>query len=403
MVALLLLSFSGSVKAQSFRMNGKLGEVTQSGFYRIPLGPGVTSHLNDLYSDIRIYDEMEKETPYIMRSEVATASRQLFNEYAIIEKEHTPGCCTDLILHNPGKSRINNLSLIIRNADVTKRAKLSGSDDRNHWYVIKQAFYLEPVNSEDQTFEARILNFPLSDYEYYLLNIEDSSSAPLNILKAGYYDTFTEDGKYQILPAPSVRQKDSSDKRSYITITFPDTVYIDKLRVNLQGPLFYLREASLYLIEKNKKRTIQQFVSQGALRSNSENIFSLDHIKASGLCLIIDNKDNPPLKARSAVASELTRYLVAYLEKGREYHVAFGHPDIRYPDYDLGFFSDSIPQVIPALKISGISLAQNHPHTEKQPETSFFESTAWILTAIFLVALLLGLMTVRMMREMKKG
>ena len=63
----------------------------------------------------------------------------------VVSKTMTPRGTTTLVLRNAAKSRINSLGLVIKNTNVTKTARLSGSNDAKTWYGIVDDFVLEPV------------------------------------------------------------------------------------------------------------------------------------------------------------------------------------------------------------------------------------------------------------------
>ncbi len=255
---------------QTFKKKASLDRVNESGFYRIAITPEIVTHLNDDLSDIRIYDNTQSEIPYLLNQEIPLQVHQIFKTYNIKEYRSQPKCCSRLILQNTAKNKIDNISLIIKNSDVKKKAKLSGSSDNEHWYIIKDDYHLESFPSANNTSEVKILNFPLLDYEYYMLEIEDSGSAPLNILKAGYYDTYIENGKFTDLPKAHIHRKDSSDKKSYITVSFPSAQLIDKVKITATAPHYYYRNAAICTTYYEKRKKYYNTVTSATLRANSD-------------------------------------------------------------------------------------------------------------------------------------
>lgn len=392
--ALCIQSFAQDLK---FKWQAELPEVKQSGFYNILIDPAVNTHLKEDLSDIRIYNN-GKEVPYILKSENASSSTS-FHEYTIVENKST-NKWTQLILQNVSKSRINNISLIIKNSDVKKKARLSGSDDKQNWYIIKDNYNLEAVYSGQNTFEVKVLDFPLSDYEYYKLDIEDSLSAPIKILKAGYYDTQVEEAKYISIPAPIISQKDSSNKRSYIKVSFNSPQFIDRLKIEVEGPAYFLRPIRIAKLIQDRKLTYWESLYQDELRSNHDNILLLDHYFTDHFYLIIENNDNQPLTVKSITGFQLTHYLTAKLDQGQKYTLKFGNKDMGYPTYDLEYFRDSIPTSTPIIKAENIT---NIDIQKAQVDKDdFFKSTIWIWVAICIVIALLGYMSYRMLKDMKK-
>jgi hypothetical protein len=395
--------------AQTFVAEGTLPTVTRDGFYRIAIGPSATAFLTPSFENLRIVDETGKETPYIIKEEVPIFSTPQFKEYKILEKKYEKGCCTKLILSNPEKKPINNISLQIKNAETSKEATLLGSDDRVTWYALKEHFYLNAIDGGHQTFEMRILDFPLSNYPFLSFTINDSTTAPLNIVRAGYYDVNSVSGIYSNVPSLkfSVREN-RKEKQTILTIEMDTARLIDKLQFFISGQPFYHRTAILYETSKriNKKKqvdTIENYIQSFALISTHAASIGLGgrHSNPSGmklqnLKLVIENNDNPPLQIDFVKAFQLNRYATAYLKKGTTYQIKMGDSKISAPVYDLNFFRDSIPEKPTLLIPTGIEAISMPSQT--QPST-LFNTTLLIWVAIVVVAIVLGYMSVKMVRE----
>ena len=305
------------------------------------------------------------------------------------------------MLRNPQGSSINNINLSIKNAEVTKHATLLGSDDKQNWFALKQSFILSTLDNKNQTSEIRIVDFPLSNYTYYLLQIEDSTSAPLNILKAGYYEVSSEDGKYTEVKSLTVTKSDSAtEKKSYVQIAFDTTQIVDKLSVAMTGPTYFLRRASLSIKkEKLNKKGIKEhyyeWLYDFELSSKQPSVIDLSGIHVNELLITIENNDNPALDAATVNAYQLNRYLTAYLKKGVSHTLKLGTLELQAATYDLGFFKDSIPNQPPVLAFGAVSIFK-----EDQSESqTFFTSRSIIWIAIVLVIIVLGFMSLKLIRE----
>ena len=402
-VFLLLAQLSSG---QHFQYQAALPLVPASNFYKIQLTPAITAHLQNPFYDIRLYDAKKQEVPYLMMRDQPVQTHKLFRNYEVISNTSTPNVGTSLVLRNPGQSRINNISLIIRNSNVRKKAQLSGSSDARTWYGIEDNFWLQAIYSNTATTEVKILNFPLSDYEYYKLDINDSASAPLNILSAGYYDTFSEDGKYTAMPAVKFRQTDSSRvKQTFIRFALPGPVLADRISFAVSGPTFYRRQATLFRAQmRQRKRRSRPYktyepVASFQLQSNSENIFALSGFNTDDFYLVISNQDSPPLQVKNIQFYLLNTYLVASLRKGQPYHLQFSNAETEAPTYDLTYFQDHIPRQLPIIAPGEIITLTNPNEAES---AAFFRNKNIIWAAIILVIGLLGFMTYQMLQETKK-
>ena len=400
------LLWASFAAGQNFRHEALLPPITQENFYKIAITPAIASKLKTDFSDIRLYNSKQQEVPYLVLRERPVQTRKLFREYQIVRKTIIPGGNTTLILRNPTRSKINNISLLIKNTNVRKKAQLSGSNDRQNWYGLEEDYYLHSLYSQAATAEVNLLNFPLSDYEYYQLVINDSTSAPLNILSVGYYDTFSENGKYTAVPDVKCTKTDSSAlKQTFIYFPAQTLVRADKLTLEISGPTFYRRQATLYQAQfrkrkrRRKLRKIYEPVTSFQLQSDKENTVVLNNFRSDDFYLVIHNQDNPPLQIRQVQFYLLNTYLVASLQKEPAYRLQFGHEDVPPPHYDLAYFKDNLPADLPVIspvKIKTIAPA-NVPAT---PTVFTNKNIIWV--AIVLVIGLLGFMTYKMMQETQK-
>jgi hypothetical protein len=399
---LILLFLITQLSAQDFVAEGKLPSIPRDGFYRIALTPQATAFTSTSFNNLRIVDDSGKETPYILEEEVPVFSTPQFKEYTITEKKYQQGCCTKLVLTNPDKKSINNISLVIKNAETYKKATLLGSDDRQTWYALKEHFSLDVIDGGNQTFEVRILDFPLSNYPFLSITVDDSASAPLNFLKAGYYDINTVSGMYSRVPGIKFSVKENiKKKQTVVTIRLDTARLMDKLELTISGQPFYHRQATLYetgtrLNKKKKSEPYENYVQSVELTSTHASTVQLEGVKFQNLMLVIENNDNPPLQIDSVTALQLNRYATAWLKKGMAYKLKIGRAGMYAPVYDLGFFRDSIPNRPMILQPTGIRfISQSKPESS----SSIFGNKQMIWVAIILVAIVLGYMSVKMIGE----
>lgn len=388
--------------AQSFVGEASLPPVTKDGFYKILISPSTAVYLTPGFDNVRIFDREKKEVPYIFQQEDMSRTTREFNSYEILEKKQEPGCCTSLILHNPRQSLLNSINLIVKNAEVTKEATLLGSDDRKNWYALKQHFLLYPSANSGGTSEVKIVDFPLSNYIYYTLRIDDSTSAPLNILSAGYFQATIENGEYDEVPIERVSKTDSvAQKKTYVHLQFDTSRIVDKVDVSLSGQPYFLRRAKLYI---KKERTLKRGGSEWfydlfqeiEVNSRHETTIGLDGIKVQDLLLVVENEDNPSLDLAAVKTYQLKRYLTAWLKHDGQYTVRIGDSKSTKPVYDLSFFKDSIPGNPEVLTPGAVRV---FAPTAEEPPFTFFTTKAFIWAAVVMVIGVLGFMSARLLKE----
>jgi hypothetical protein len=389
-----------AVNAQSFVSERELGAVALDGFYRIDLTPDIMPDLNRGLSNARIVDAAGKEVPYVLRQEQPSSYSQVFRPYRIVQYDKVKNCCTSIILENPDNKPINNVHLSIRNADVSKAMILTGSDDKQNWYALKSKTTLSAAGDGRNTSTIRLLDFPMSNYAYYKIDIDDSTSAPLSITAAGYFEVSTSEGKYGAVPFQWTKSDSASSKRTFVRIQFGRTQVVDRITLALKGAPYFLRKGSLLREVKPSGRRAKPYLERVAsftVSSRQPAVIDLHAEREDAFVVEIENEDNPVLEVQSIQVDQLNRYLVAWLTKGQTYALKFGAPVLQAPRYDLVNFSDSIPADLVCIQ-AGPSKAIEPARASESP--TLFTSRTIIWVAIVAVIGVLGTMAIRMTKEM---
>jgi len=405
----LIFAFLTQINAQDYAWKAKIPKLDNEGFHKILISPDVTSKLENGFSDIRIFSSKNKEIPYILETEERLNYKDYFVEYKIIEKKEETKWpyYTRLIIHNPKRAKISNIQLLIRNSDVSKSLKLSGSDDKEKWYIIKDSYRFHAMYSDETTSIIKIIDFPLSNYEYFEVLIDDWKNNPINIQKAGYFNTAIDEGKYTEVSKPKISQLEKEEeKESVVKIVYDGKPQIDKITFKIEGPEFYFRDAEIQIRDSslNKKKKYEHYFStigNVTLSSNSLNSFYLHGIRVGVLYLRIKNKDNEPLKIANINAEQINSYLIAKLKNTETYNLKFGDGDLAAPDYDLKFFKDDLPTKINSVKVSEIVSIKDKEKIDSP--TGIHLDSAFIWVAIIAVIALLIYMVLKMLKDMKKN
>ena len=377
-------------RAQSgFIYQTALDNVKEPGFYKIVLKPQVVAKCRKELHDIRIFDDKGKQVPYLLRTDYNNYSQNNFIELPMLSVQQNTDSQTHVIIQNKLNKPLSELILVIRNMDASRTVTISGSDDQQRWFVIKENIFLDNISSSGNDRFNQSVQFPASSYKYFTIIINGKGLLPINITKAGVYEHIMYNSKYVDLPGPEVSQKDSSDK-SYIRLTFNDEYVIEKIALNVDGPKFFNR--AVFISE-------EYYSAQNAyhLRPDVTDISSIDR-KTKELNLVIHNEDNPALKIRSAKAYQLNMYLLTWLEPGNTYTMLFGNAAAKAPRYDLQFFKDSIQNNFKEITTGPVI---NNPllSATKQPE-NHQKTLLWVILSA--VGALLLFFTWRMAKEIKQ-
>ncbi|UXX78369.1 hypothetical protein N7E81_13490 [Reichenbachiella carrageenanivorans] len=380
-----VLLISTSVFGQEFAYEASLLQVRDAGYYQVMLSPELLGQAKPNLSDVRIYDKAGVEQPYLLRREQEVSTKSLFRAYEITDKAYQQNAISHLIFSNSDKRAIDNVSIEVKNTDAKKRARLSGSDDLENWYVIRDNYLLHAMQSEEETTELKILNFPLSDYAYFKLEINDNWRLPINILKVGYYDTQQVKGATTTYDCPIIEQKDSL-KTSYVRVVFDEPVYMEQLQLMASGADFYSRFTKVKtkrigIDKKNKAYEYWTTLKSFELNSNSENKVSFSGVTVSELDIEIDNRDNAPLKVEQVKAGFLNKYVVLALKPENSYVIKLGNDHLATPDYDIAKFASQISADSPKL-VHG-ALVDIRPKEEpKAPDFWDNKYLVWLVIAV---------------------
>jgi hypothetical protein len=403
LIALLFVSWFAN--AQQFRHTAVLGGVKKDGFYSIPVSAELSSYLKTDLSDIRIADEKGQWVPHITRwPRKNVVIESILRDLTIIKKERIVAA-TILIVSNKNKQNITNLIISIKNTSANRKAILSGGDDQNNWFTITDSIRLQPEASEDKLILK--IPFPSVNYSYFKVAIFNGKNDPYNIIGVAteghpiQENTF-EQRKFITNPGLHFSQKDTGGF-SLITIKNQDNFHFNKLKLSISSPHFYNRRARLYSKFNGLPLNTLFYnspVEEYIISSGNTGEFDTPWMKDSVLYFLIENKDNPPLNVDNIITQQISKELIAYLEKGKQYKLLFDDPFASAPDYDLQKFRDRIPDTIDNLKTGPISPFTKGSINDKSAQKNFWHS--WMWPVIIFVLLLLGYFTFSLTKDIKK-
>jgi hypothetical protein len=255
--------------------------------------------------------------------------------------------------------------------------------------VTSTGFYHIPVQPE-------LTAFIKADFSDLRIMDQDNLQIPF-IIKAGVYvqERQTSGPNFITNPPLAFVQKDSSNHTSYIEIRQKEAHHVDKVVLSIKGPKYYKRVANLYYwTEKGRKVHLVQFeISSGQIP-----IISVDRLKEQSMQIEIENQDNPPLVVQAVKTEQISKGLIAYLEKGKSYFIAAGNESLAAPKYDLIQFRDSIPAQVNSLSYHHLQMKGVAVAGKNKMVMSY-----WLWPAIILFLFILGFLTYQLLADMKRS
>lgn len=365
-----------------------LPKVNVDAYYAINLPYEVLGGVSPDFADIRIVDSNGKEVAWLLREDGESIRNKEFIPFPM--KISSVPNRTDILITNEGEP-LSSFVLKIKNIDVNKEATLLGSNNGVQWFGVKDRFRMNKSSSLNQAEAFLRLDFPLSDYKFYKLSLNDSLSAPLNIIGVGQVK---EESLYRqhLLEVPLTRSHVATKKKeSVMQLVFPFKYQIERLDFYLSAPRYYNR--SMELLQPYEGRfTTTLSNKNGYPQSIAMGVF------CDTLRLSIQNGDDQPLTIDSIKAYVRKYSLIAELKTGVNYTLTYGDKQASFPQYDLSF-GKQLPDSIVRLTVGDIELC---PTTVAQQEES-----AWWLSylktyGIWLIIVLVIIQILYMVRKMMK-
>lgn len=407
---ILLLLGAGRVSAQqpAFTWQASLPPVAQSGFYHIALTPAVAAKLNNsAVPNFRIY-QAEKEVPYLLQEQVGGYDVASFEPFDVTDNVRLAGKSSTIVFHNAKGYTLDHFEMVFKNARVIKTMRISGSNDKKNWYGVTDTFVFDPASAvpdSSSTTLVKTIGIPSSNYTWYQLIINDSTSAPVFIEKIGRYRTNSHATEYTPVPAPKISVPAGSyPHETRLQLNFDQPYLINKMSFNITAPALYRRRAVLMVETKvsDGKKTVVQPLDIASFELSSDQpaqVVLTNPGNYSQFFLIVQNDDNPPLQFGGVNAWQQTIWLTANLQQGQAYVLKGGDIRLPAPVYDLAYFKDSVPASIPLIQPEQpVSIAVA---ITQQPSVTVFKSKWWIWLAIIGIGALLAFFASKMLREMQ--
>ncbi len=401
--------------AQSFTQEMLIEGITKDSLYKIPLNPEYKQYMKSDFHDMRIYDNKQKEVPYVVLSEPQLKAKSDFVEYKILSIDHVNDY-TEVVVHNPDRLKISNIAFNINNSDAYKYCSIEGSYDQKQWYSVSQHQELSLLYNEVYTNQYKCIYFPLNDYTYFRLSIYDWYSEhtrwrsyPFKINAAGYFKNSVIAGKLNDVLFSTTITEDTKNKKTSVHLKFTNNQQIDRLDLKIKAPRLYKRDAVIYTYKKEqlKKgvRVYREDIYSFELSSDKDLLFDIPNFNEKELFIEIDNKDNPPLEIESIHCKQLASYLIADFKGNVKYTLKCGDDSLKVPEYDLINFVSQIPQLLPEAKLGPV---KNNPKLEKSKEAavgkekSFFETQEFLWLCMGIGSMVIIFFSRSLLRDMGK-
>lgn len=369
-----------------------LAHVEKSGYYRIALSQEMIGVAREqAFKGIRIKDERGKELAYFVEDHASFKNKNQYVDLQIV-KTATDSKNSFVVVEND--EQIESLYIQIKSLDVLgKQAQIRGSHDRKQWYLVKAKVDVSQLDQHfsenDEVFE---LSFPKGNYPYYEIMLFNSQEQPMEIwsVKTKKQLPILEPD-WKIVPLGRLIQKDSSNKKSYIS--FPDLKHqymVGKLKADVGTPKNYYRQShwndfDFVLSSKSTSTVFNQLLKiQG------------------GDVLVVDNQNNEPLQFGAIQIYGLPVYLCVYLEEKQDISISLDVNLNERPNYDIVHFKNEIPKELPILYTSDFKQSLQDKRELPLRMERWYESKLLMWLVIIVVGIFLVWMCFRIANDLQK-
>lgn len=392
--------------SQEFTRQMAIGNITKDSLYKISLNPEHMQYMSTDLHDMRIYDTKQRELPYVVLSEPLLKTKSEFISYEIVSQNHF-NTYSEIVIHNVNKDKISNIAFNINNSDAYKYCSIEGSDDQKQWYSVSELQELSLAYNETYTNQYRCIYFPLNDYKYFRLSVDDWNAHPLKINSAGCFKNSVIAGKLNEVPVSKSIKEDVKNKVTTIHMSFSSDQTINRIDFNIKSPRLYMRHVIVYTNReqklKHKTKKYRETLSEFDLKSDEALWFDIPALTEKELFIEIANKDNPPLVIETISCKQLANYLVCDFRANETYTMKCGNMQLKLPEYDLGNFVTQIPQLLPDAKLDVMKEIPKQacsPVAEK--EKSFFETQQFLWLCLSIGAIVIFLFSRSLLKDMSK-
>lgn len=397
---LLPLLCGGSLLAQTAKWSAAVPAPPQKGLHAITLSAELLGCSRADLGDIRLFDSTGAQVPYVIEQVRSTAAHGAFHPFSVVRNEVLDRS-TIIEFERPADGAVETLHIRIRPLDAEKKVRVTGSDDRKAWYMVKDEHVVAQGARGDPPHQVLILDLPRSDYRYFRLTLNDSLTAPMRVLGVGRFGEATAASpRFLDAGAMAFTQRDSA-RTSVISVRSARPVLVERLAYKVSDTVRYRRDARILRwrwgtmrkgLQEVRSRSAEE-VARTGIASDRASLIEVPSARLDTFEVRIDNGDDRPLRFAELWPQVVHRVMLAELRPGMRYRLSTGDPSLAPPAYDMAHFADQLAEPVDTLV--------HDPLRASQPEdveaSAFDPAKWWIWVAIVALVLGMGWMASRML------
>ncbi|MFN8575960.1 MAG: hypothetical protein U0354_03810 [Candidatus Sericytochromatia bacterium] len=305
--------------------------------------------------DIRVFDNYNKEIPYILLDEQIPEDKKENKNLEIIDYFTLNN--QDIVITEIKEKNIPSLEkFFIDSSDIdfNKKIKIYGSNDKKKWLFISGA------NIYDFTSKINLRKTELklskeSSYKFYKFEIQNlSQNEKITMLKLNYkgidlkldeYDnnsfringisseTFSKNK--EIINYDTIDLKPLSENKDKKTIIrLKNNLSINKINFDISESYYY-RDLSIFSGDNDNPIIRDSIYDLGNNENDEKKYINLNSLNSKDLRIEIMNYDNPPLIINKLRTQRIKQNLFFLANNSLDYKVFISNKDIESPNYDI--------------------------------------------------------------------
>lgn len=394
--------------AQTPRWSAAVPAPHITGRQAIELSPELLGVSRADLGDIRLLDSTGQEVPYVLQRAEAPMPTVATTSYPVLRNE-VEGRTTVVELEAAAPGFAPQFELVMRPAEVDKKVRVLGSDDRRRWYMVQDRRSAPRLLQQDPPRQALMIATPPHDYRYLRIVLDDSLTAPINIIEAVHRGEGRTTAASRSRGTLTWQQVDSAGL-TRLRVTGPHPLLLDRLRFTVSDSGDFLRTGRVVARDtmpirypkprQERYALVDRPVGACVIASHRPSVIELARAERLGTFeLVVDNGDDRALHFTALEGEVAKHVLLADLRAGMRYTISTGDARRTAPRYDLVHFAAEGPVPSDTLGVGGLvpaaQLAVTGPGLDPSRE--------WIWAVIVVLMAGMGWMAVRMLRSDDRG
>jgi hypothetical protein len=312
--------------------------VATAGLVKISLPVETLDASRPALEDLRIFDDLSNEIPYLIERPVPVPKRiQAAKSFHVALNSDS----TLITLETGFVEPIDTVTLSTPAIDFIKAVRVESSDDGDQWHIVAQG---EPIFRQRYGASRLQISFPSCVSKWLRLTVDDQRSQPVPFIGAIIQAAAARPAP-GVLDSATITERDENPGETRLALTLgAANLTIASVQLETAEPLF-MRAASVAVPKISDDSVTEQTIGQGVVyrvavggQVPSENLsVPVENLVASReLILVISNGDSPPLPISAVRVERRPVYLIFNARHAGAYHLLTGNLQRNVPHYDLG-------------------------------------------------------------------